>query len=357
MTKQRPFGVTVLAVLAGIAAVIAIIHTLQMLHLFPIRGPFGVYAFFTFDFLGAVLWGIMVLIYIWVMNRLLSLDPQGWLFLAALSALNLILAVISILGQSTWQAMLPSIIVNGLILIYTLMPSTKEAFGITGAPPASAVPAAPVEPAPVKPAVQEVPAAEPAVAATAGSVMAVEQAAAEAEMPAVEEVVPAPAEPEDISFGVQEMEEEAGTSSDTMVTGAAAMTHDLSYVEGIGDVYGGKLKEAGVDSPQVLLERGATPKGRKDLAEAAGISEHLILKWVNHVDLYRVKGIGSEYADLLEASGVDTVVELAQRNPENLYTKLVEVNQEKNLVRHVPSQAQVEEWVSQAKQLPRAVSY
>ena len=357
MTKQRPFGVTVLAILAAIAAIIAIVHTLQMLHLFPIRGPFGVFAFFTFDLLGAILWGIMALIYIWVMNKLLSLDPQGWLFLAAIATINLIMAVISILGRSTWQAMLPAIIVNGLILIYTLLPGTKEAFGITEAPPASAVPAAPVEPVPVKPAVQEVPAAEPAVAASAGSVMAVQQAAAEEEMPAVEEAVPAPAEPEDISFGVQEMEEVAGPSSEKMVTGAAAMTHDLSYVEGIGDVYGGKLKEAGVDSPQVLLERGATPKGRKELAEAAGISEHLILKWVNHVDLYRIKGVGSEYADLLEAAGVDTVVELAQRNPQNLHAKVAEVNQEKHLVRHLPTQSQIEEWVEQAKQLPRAVSY
>lgn len=94
MTKKRPFGVTVLAVLAAIAAIIAIIHTLQMLHLFPIHGPFGQFSFFTLDLLGAILWGLLALIYIWVMNMLWNLDPQGWLFVAALSALNLILAVI-----------------------------------------------------------------------------------------------------------------------------------------------------------------------------------------------------------------------------------------------------------------------
>ena len=97
--------------------------------------------------------------------------------------------------------------------------------------------------------------------------------------------------------------------------------------------------------------------GRKELAEGTGISEHLILKWVNHVDLYRIKGIGSEYADLLEASGVDTVVELAQRNPENLFEKMSEVNAEKALVRKLPTASQVADWVAQAKGLPRVVSY
>lgn len=133
--------------------------------------------------------------------------------------------------------------------------------------------------------------------------------------------------------------------------------NDLSYVEGIGDVYAGKLKAVGLNSPQDLLNRGATPKGRKDLAEGTGISEHLILEWVNHVDLYRIKGVGSEYADLLEASGVDTVVELAQRNPVNLFNHMLEVNSEKNLVRRPPTQSQVEDWISQAKDLPRVVTY
>ncbi len=130
MAKKRPFGVTLLAILAAIAAIIAIIHTLQMLHLFPISGPLGQFRFFTFDLFGAILWGVMALIYLWVVRMLWNLDPQGWLFVAALSALNLILAVISILGNSTWQAMLPSIVVNGLILIYCLLPGTKDAFGV-----------------------------------------------------------------------------------------------------------------------------------------------------------------------------------------------------------------------------------
>lgn len=128
-------------------------------------------------------------------------------------------------------------------------------------------------------------------------------------------------------------------------------------IEGIGEVYAEKLKAAGISSVEKLLEAGSTPKGREDLAKQTGISKDLILKWVNRADLYRVKGIGSEYSDLLEAAGVDTVVELAQRNPEALYKKLEEVNAEKKLVRRMPTPAQVTEWVESARQLPRAVHY
>jgi len=131
----------------------------------------------------------------------------------------------------------------------------------------------------------------------------------------------------------------------------------LVDIEGIGEVYAEKLKSVGVTSVEKLLELGATPKGRDDLARQTGISQDLILKWVNRADLYRVKGIGSEYSDLLEAAGVDTVVELAQRNPEALYKKLDEINAEKKLVRRMPTPDQVKEWVEQARQLPRAVHY
>jgi predicted flap endonuclease-1-like 5' DNA nuclease len=128
-------------------------------------------------------------------------------------------------------------------------------------------------------------------------------------------------------------------------------------IEGIGAAFEAKLKEAGVASVEKLLESGATPKGRKDLAEKTGISGDLILKWVNRADLYRLKGIGQEYSDLLEASGVDTVMELAQRKADNLYAKMVEVNAAKKLVRQMPTQAQVTAWVESAKALPRVVSY
>lgn len=131
----------------------------------------------------------------------------------------------------------------------------------------------------------------------------------------------------------------------------------LEYVEGIGSVYAGKLRKAGVSSTANLLSMGSKPAGRKDLAAKAGISEKLILEWVNHVDLFRIKGVGEEYADLLEEAGVDTVVELAQRNAGNLIGKMAEVNASKNLVNKMPAQSQVEDWISQAKKLPRAISY
>ena len=132
---------------------------------------------------------------------------------------------------------------------------------------------------------------------------------------------------------------------------------NLLVVEGIGEVYAQKLSDAGIKTTNALLKQGATPKGRKEIAENSGISETLILEWVNHVDLFRIKGVFEEYADLLEEAGVDTVKELAQRNPANLYKKLVEVNEQKKLVRQLPGKSQVENWVAQAKQLDRAVFY
>lgn len=131
----------------------------------------------------------------------------------------------------------------------------------------------------------------------------------------------------------------------------------LTMIEGVGEVYAEKLRAAGVTSTEDLLEKGATPKGREALAEATGLSPKLILRWVNHVDLYRIKGIGEEYADLLEYAGVDTVPELAQRNPENLHAKLLEVNAERKLVRRPPTLSQVMDWVRQAKELPRILTY
>jgi len=131
----------------------------------------------------------------------------------------------------------------------------------------------------------------------------------------------------------------------------------LIDIEGIGEVYAQKLKEAGISTIEALLEQGATRQGRKEIAEKTDISDKLILRWVNHADLFRIKGVGEEYADLLEAAGVDTVPELAQRNPENLYKKMGETNQEKKLVRHLPAQSQVADWIEQAKQLPRVLSY
>ena len=132
---------------------------------------------------------------------------------------------------------------------------------------------------------------------------------------------------------------------------------NLLRVEGIGEVYAQKLSDAGIKTTNALLKQGATSKGRKEIAGNSDISETLILEWVNHVDLFRIKGVFEEYADLLEEAGVDTVKELAQRNPANLYKKLVEVNEQKKLVRQLPGKSQVENWIAQAKQLDRAVFY
>ena len=131
----------------------------------------------------------------------------------------------------------------------------------------------------------------------------------------------------------------------------------LSYVECIGEVYQGKLEAAGIPGIEALLEAGKTKKGRQELAAKSEIPEKLILEWVNHVDLMRVKGVGSEYADLLEAAGVDTVPELATRRADNLTKKMEEVNAEKKLVRRVPVLKMVEKWVAQAKELPRVIEY
>jgi len=132
---------------------------------------------------------------------------------------------------------------------------------------------------------------------------------------------------------------------------------NLLTVEGIGPKYAEKLKEAGIANTDALLKAGATPKGRKDLAEKTGISDALILEWVNHVDLFRIKGVAEEYADLLEEAGVDTVPELAQRSAKNLFQKILEVNEAKKLVRRTPTEKMVADWIEQAKKLARVITY
>ena len=132
---------------------------------------------------------------------------------------------------------------------------------------------------------------------------------------------------------------------------------NLVIVEGIGKVYAGKLQEAGIRNTEALLKEGSTPKGREELATKTGISHKLILSWVNHVDLFRIKGVGEEYADLLEAAGVDTVPELAQRKAENLFPKLVTTNEAEKRVRKLPTLSWVADWIEQAKKLPRVIQY
>ncbi len=131
----------------------------------------------------------------------------------------------------------------------------------------------------------------------------------------------------------------------------------LSDIEGIGEVYAAKLEATGINSLETLLQTCCEKKGRKEIANKTDLTEKQILNWVNRADLSRVKGVSTQYADLLEFAGVDTVPELAQRKAENLQLKMVEINEEKGLVRKVPTSSQVEDWVAQAKELPRVITH
>ena len=133
---------------------------------------------------------------------------------------------------------------------------------------------------------------------------------------------------------------------------------NITDIEGIGPAFAEKLNAAGVKTTDDLLGRGATRKGRQELADQSGLTGAQILGWVNRADLYRIKGVGSEYSDLLELAGVDTVVELARRNAANLADTFQSVAAEKpNVVRRVPGQAVVAGWIEKAKKLPRIVEY
>ena len=135
------------------------------------------------------------------------------------------------------------------------------------------------------------------------------------------------------------------------------MTYKIIDIEGVGEAYAPKLNKAGIVKVSDLLAKCAAPKGRAALAEETGISEKLILKWTNHDDLFRIKGVGPQFAELLEAAGVDTVKEFRHRVAENLVQKMQETNDAKNLVRRVPSVKQVEKMIAQAKELPPVMKY
>lgn len=131
----------------------------------------------------------------------------------------------------------------------------------------------------------------------------------------------------------------------------------IEKIEGIGPSNAQKLAKAGIRGVVGLLNKGATPAGRKSISEKSGLSTTSVLQYVNMADLFRIKGVSTQYAELLKRSGVDTVIELAQRNPENLHQKMLEVNAAKKFVRAVPSLSMVQRWVHQAKSMPRVISY
>ena len=135
------------------------------------------------------------------------------------------------------------------------------------------------------------------------------------------------------------------------------MDYKIIDIEGVGDVYAEKLQAAGINKVSELLDKCAAPKGRKELAEATGISEKLILRWTNHADLFRINGVGPQFAELLEAAGVDTVKEFRHRVAENLQPKLAEVNEAKNICNRVPAVSEVQKMIDQAKELEPRVTY
>jgi predicted flap endonuclease-1-like 5' DNA nuclease len=189
-------------------------------------------------------------------------------------------------------------------------------------------------------AAQEEAPVAPAVEAEAG--VASGAVAAEAEAPAAE-----------VAAAVTLKQLEATLSAADL----GNLRQKVDFIEGVGAAYAEKLNQAGIVTVMDLLQRGATRKGRAELVAATGIAAGLILKWINAADLFRITGVGKQFGELLEAAGVDTVVELAQRNPANLFTRLSQVNAEKKLSGRAPRQDEVSKWVEQAKGLPRVVEY
>ncbi|MBU6342533.1 MAG: DUF4332 domain-containing protein [Bacteroidetes bacterium] len=136
------------------------------------------------------------------------------------------------------------------------------------------------------------------------------------------------------------------------------MAYKLIEIKGIGEVYAANLQENfNITTVEELLDLGATKKGRQEIADKSGISESLILRWVNMADLFRLKGVAEDFSDLLEKAGVDTVKELRNRVPANLHAKLVEVNEETGRAGRTPRLDEVESWVAQAKEIEPKVTY
>ena len=135
------------------------------------------------------------------------------------------------------------------------------------------------------------------------------------------------------------------------------MTYKIIDIQGIGPVYAEKLIAIGIETVDQLLEKGADAKGRQAIEEATGIRHDLVLTWVNHADLFRVKGIGPQFAELLEAAGVDTVKELLNRNAANLAAKMAEVNEEKHLTRRTPVEKEIQKFIDIAKELEPKVTH
>jgi len=135
------------------------------------------------------------------------------------------------------------------------------------------------------------------------------------------------------------------------------MSYRIEDIEGVGPAFAKKLSAANIRTTRDLLKQCASRKGRKDVAEKADVSEKHLLKWANLADLMRISGIATQFSELLEAAGVDTVKELRNRNAANLAAKMQEVNAAKKLTRRTPALSVVEGWVDQAKTLDPVISH
>jgi predicted flap endonuclease-1-like 5' DNA nuclease len=133
------------------------------------------------------------------------------------------------------------------------------------------------------------------------------------------------------------------------------LDQDIETIEGIGPTYGNKLRNSGVKVVEDLLRAGSTRSRRRILANKVGVASATLLKWVYRADFFRIRGIGTQYSSLLESAGVNTVTDLARRNPKNLYAKLREINRKKNLVRRIPPYRTIQRWIKSAKNLKRIV--
>jgi len=242
----------------------------------------------------------------------------------------------------------PAAVVGTAAVVAGVAATKSETPVATAAPAAGVAPAAVVGAAAVAAGVAATKSETP-VETAAPAVEAAGAAAAGEETPAAE--MAAPVDEAAVAAHLNQLET-------TMSAGDLSnLREKVEYVEGVGAVYGAKLNQVGIVTVKDLLQRGATRKGRAALVEATGIHAGLILTWVNHCDLFRIKGVGKQFGELLEAAGVDTVPELAQRNPANLFARLTQVNAEKKLAGRSPRQDEVNGWVEQAKGLPRVVEY
>ena len=135
------------------------------------------------------------------------------------------------------------------------------------------------------------------------------------------------------------------------------MAYKIIDIQGVGPVYAEKLIAAGIETVDQLLEKGKDAKGRAAIEEATGIRHDLVLTWVNHADLFRIKGVGPQFSELLEAAGVDTVKELRNRNAANLAAKMLEVNESKHLCKRTPVEKEIQKYIDAAKALEPVVTY